>query len=141
MADVLSPEQRRLNMSRIKGKDTKPEKRLRSALHARGWRFRLHRRDLPGSPDVVFNKLKVAIFVDGCFWHGCAMHSVKPQTNSDFWLNKIKKNKVRDRDVSLALRNLGWMVVRIWEHDLRGDMRSAMKIVERALSSRKNRNE
>jgi len=137
MADVLSPEQRRLNMSRIKGKDTKPEKRLRSALHARGWRFRLHCRDLPGSPDIVFRGLKVAIFVDGCFWHGCAAHSVKPQTNRTFWLNKIKANQARDRKAKAALLALGWTVVRIWEHDLKTDLRHTMKSLERVLSGRK----
>lgn len=90
MADVLTPEQRRLNMSRIRGRDTKPELLLRRGLHARGLRFRLHRKDLPGCPDLVFPRFRVTVFVHGCFWHGheCPMFKW-PGTRTDFWRRKM----------------------------------------------------
>src|SRR5436190_595999 len=97
MADVLTPEQRRLNMSRIRGKNTKPERVLRGALHKQGLRFRLHRKDLPGSPDIVFVRQRTAVFVDGCFWHGCPQHGVEPKSNGEFWRKKIKANCERDK--------------------------------------------
>src|SRR5215471_13052693 len=104
MADVLTPEQRRLNMSRIRGRDTKPELLLRRSLHARGLRFRLHRRDLPGCPDLVFPRFRAAIFVHGCFWHGhtCPMFKM-PKTRTVFWRNKIHKNLDRDRTARAKL--------------------------------------
>jgi DNA mismatch endonuclease, patch repair protein len=141
MADVLTPEQRRLNMSRIRGRNTKPEKRLRSALHAQGLRFRLHRRDLPGSPDIVFVGKKVAVFVDGCFWHGCPEHGVKPKTNGRFWLDKIKGNRERDRKATKKLRRLGWRVMRVWEHDLKRDVPHTVRSIEKVIRSRPARRE
>src|SRR5580698_1338192 len=120
MVDVLPSEQRRLNMSRIKGRDTKPEKLLRSALHARGLRFRLHRRDLPGRPDVVFVRSKVVVFVHGCFWHehGCS-YSKLPATRTAFWKAKLAGNKQRDARTLEDLRDTGWRVVVVWECALR----------------------
>src|ERR1700752_426596 len=136
MADVLTREQRRLNMSRIRGRNTKPETRLRSALHAQGLRFRLHRRDLPGSPDIVFVAPKVAIFVDGCFWHGCPEHGVKPRTNGRFWSDKIKGNQERDRKATKKLRALGWRVVRIWEHELKKDISGVVSSIQHVTQQR-----
>lgn len=133
MTDVLSPEQRRLNMSRIRGKNTKPEMRLRTALHIRGLRFRLHRKELPGSPDIVFVRQKIAVFVDGCFWHGCPSHSVQPRTNTRFWSEKIGKNRARDRKTSRQLKELGWTVLRVWEHELKRDASGAAGAIERAV--------
>lgn len=141
MADVLTPAQRRLNMSRIRGQNTKPETTLRSALHAKGLRFRLHRRDLPGCPDITFVSQKVALFVDGCFWHGCPEHGVKPRTNGRFWSDKIMGNRDRDRKVTNELRRLGWYVVRIWEHDLKRDVPRTVRSIERIVRSRRARSE
>lgn len=138
MTDVLSPEQRRFNMSRIKGRNTKPEKALRSALHRAGWRFRLHRRDLPGCPDIIFSRHKVAVFVDGCFWHGCALHCVAPRTNSDFWAQKIEKNRERDRKAAAILKQLGWKVIRVWEHELKKDAAPSAKAIACILGKREN---
>lgn len=138
MADVLTPEQRRLNMSRIRGKNTKPEKLLRSALHLRGLRFRIHRKELPGSPDIVFPREKVAVFVDGCFWHGCPIHSVKPKTNKKFWLEKIEGNCIRDKRNRVALKKLGWKVIRVWEHELKRNACNAATSIERIIRAERN---
>lgn len=115
--DVHTPEQRQRNMSAIKGKDTKPEIQVRKALHALGYRFRLHRKDLPGKPDIVLPKYKTVIFVNGCFWHrhpGCKYAST-PSTNSDFWNAKFEENTARDKRNYAQLEELGWKVVVIWE--------------------------
>src|SRR4051794_31711101 len=139
MADVLTPDQRRLNMSRIRAKNTKPEKSLRSALHMRGFRFRVHRKDLPGSPDIVFARHKIAVFVDGCFWHGCPKHSARPSTNRQFWMDKIEANRMRDTRAASELRKLGWKVVRIWEHEVKQDVSRAIRSIERAVISAKTK--
>jgi len=136
MVDVLTPEQRRLNMSRIRGKNTKPENSLRAALHASGMRFRLHRRDLPGAPDIVFPRARVAVFIDGCFWHGCPDHGAKPKTNEAFWAAKIAANKKRDRVADLELQSSGWTVVRIWEHEVKRNLQKVTKMVQRTVKSR-----
>jgi DNA mismatch endonuclease (patch repair protein) len=121
MTDVLSPAQRKLNMSRIHGKDTKPEMTLRRALYARGVRYRLHRRDLPGCPDIVFMSRKTAIFVHGCFWHGhsCSMFKM-PSTRKEFWEEKIAQNQRRDNAAIQALAEQGWRVCIVWECSMRG---------------------
>ena len=119
--DVLTPEQRRLNMSRIRGRDTKPELRIRCGLHRRGLRFRLHRKDLPGKPDLVFPRYRAVIFVHGCFWHGHGCHLSKaPATRPEFWETKISGNIARDRRVVANLIEGGWRVLIIWECALRG---------------------
>lgn len=102
-------------------RDTRPERRLRSALHRHGLRFRVHRRVALGgvivSPDVVFGRAKVAVFVDGCFWHGCPDHGTRPKINSWYWGPKLEHNRRRDRLVDQALCLAGWSVVRVWEHE------------------------
>lgn len=124
MVDVLTPAQRRLNMSRIRGKDTKPELLLRRGLHALGFRFRLHRRDLPGRPDLVFPSRRAVIFVHGCFWHGhgCPMCKM-PATRPEFWRAKIAGNRSRDQKAVATLKAAGWRVLIVWECALRGPMR------------------
>lgn len=124
MADVLTPELRRLNMSRVRGRDTKPEMQIRRGLHARGLRFRLQRRDLPGRPDIVLCSRKVALFVHGCFWHGhdCPLFRM-PATRPDFWRQKINANRLRDAAAVQALCGMGWRVGIIWECALRGSGR------------------
>ncbi len=125
--DVLTPDQRRLNMSRIRGKDTKPEMLIRRELHAAGFRFRLHRRDLPGRPDLVFPARKAVIFVHGCFWHGhtCPMCRL-PSTRPEFWAAKIDGNRRRDQAAIEALGADGWRVLVVWECALRGPARLKM---------------
>lgn len=104
-------------MSRVKGKDTGPERALRRALWHAGMRYRLHLR-LPGVPDLAFPGCKTAVFVDGCFWHSCPQHYTPPATNAAFWSEKIERNRRRDREVDELLENLGWKVLRFWEHEL-----------------------
>jgi DNA mismatch endonuclease (patch repair protein) len=118
MTDVLSPKQRSHCMAQIRGRDTKPEMKLRKLLWAAGCRYRLNSR-LPGRPDIVVPRARVAIFVDGCFWHGCAQHFTWPKTRPDFWRSKLERNKARDKEVNKALRASGWKVIRCWEHELK----------------------
>ena len=101
-------------------RDTGTERALRSALHARGLRFRLHRRLLKGlrrEADLVFASARVAVFVDGCFWHGCPRHATWPKNNAEFWKTKIETNVARDRDTDARLAEEGWTVIRVWEHE------------------------
>jgi DNA mismatch endonuclease (patch repair protein) len=124
MTDVLTTEQRRLNMSRIRGKDTKPELLVRRGLHALGFRFRLHRKDLSGRPDLVFPARRAVIFVHGCFWHGHACPMCKmPATRTEFWQAKIAGNRDRDERAVSALAVAGWRVLVVWECALRGPAR------------------
>ncbi len=115
--DVHTPQQRRYNMSRIKGKNTKPEMVVRRLCHALGYRFRLHRKDLPGRPDLVFPRYEVAIFVHGCFWHShdCKYGSVQPKTNQKFWKEKRQRTVERDRENIKEIAKLGWKYLVIWE--------------------------
>ena len=124
MTDVLTPEQRKLNMSRIRGRDTKPEMLIRRGLHVRGLRYRLHDRTLPGRPDLVFPQYHTVVFIHGCFWHahGCALSKL-PSTRQDFWKGKLAGNVVRDRKAIGALQSDGWRVLVIWECALRGSGR------------------
>ncbi|WP_340645976.1 DNA mismatch endonuclease Vsr [Phenylobacterium sp.] len=121
MTDVYSPEKRSAVMARVKGKDTAPEIKVRKALTALGARYRLHRKDLPGSPDIVLPGRRLAIFVDGCFWHGhdCARGARVPKANRDYWVAKVGRNRARDAAAREALAGLGWRVETIWECDLK----------------------
>jgi len=117
MVDQITAERRSAVMARIKGKNTGPELRTRKASHAMGLRFRLHRADLPGRPDMVFPKWKTALLVHGCFWHqhqNCRRAS-KPKSQIDYWGNKLRRNVERDAAATHALEELGWRVVVIWE--------------------------
>jgi DNA mismatch endonuclease (patch repair protein) len=104
-------------MKTIGQKNTRPELTLRRELHARGVRFRLHRRDLPGRPDVVLVRPRVAVFVDGCFWHACPKHGIAPKANADWWQAKLQATRVRDLRNDEMLNGLGWTTVRVWEHE------------------------
>lgn len=113
------------------------ELRIRSALHRRGLRFRVHKRLLENqrrSVDIVFVSAKVACFIDGCFWHGCPSHGTWPKNNAEFWRQKILANRVRDRDTDRQLRKLGWLVVRVWEHEKDSATRIE-RLVRRRLAS------
>lgn len=115
--DIVDTATRSRMMAGIKGQNTQPEMLVRRFLHANGYRFRLHRRDLPGSPDIVLSKFRTCIFIHGCFWHrhpGCR-YSTTPKTNSDFWLKKFESNVERDIRVKAALESTGWAVLTFWE--------------------------
>ena len=129
MPDILTPEQRRRCMSSVRGINTKPELLLRKALWRKGLRYRL-KSDLPGKPDIVLTRYKIAIFVDGCFWHNCPAHGSLPETNKLFWENKIARNIERDNKVNVLLEKNGWLVIRIWEHEIK---QSLEKVIERIL--------
>src|SRR5438105_3871061 len=116
MSDVLSSASRRLCMSNIRGKNTKPELLVRRLLFVRGYRYRLHHRLLPGKPDIVLQKYKGVIFIHGCFWHGHDCHLFRlPSTNRRFWRRKIAKNRCNDDRSRKELRRLGWRVLDVWE--------------------------
>jgi DNA mismatch endonuclease (patch repair protein) len=124
MADVVTPEKRSSMMSGIRGKNTKPEILIRKALFARGWRYRLHDNRLPGRPDLVFPRLRAAVFVDGCYWHGHHCHLFKmPSSHAEFWAEKIGRNRERDFEVRRKLDDLGWRYLIVWECALKGKTR------------------
>jgi DNA mismatch endonuclease (patch repair protein) len=128
--DVFSKKKRAEIMRAVKARDTGPELKLRKALHARGLRYRLNDRRLPGSPDLVFPKHRAVLFVHGCFWHGhdCARGRRKPKTNAAYWRAKIARNVKRDQEVVAALRRMGWRIKISWECDLQDAGREANKI-------------
>jgi DNA mismatch endonuclease (patch repair protein) len=138
MPDNLTPEQRSYCMSRIKGKDTGLEMRVRSELHRRGFRFRRHVKELPGKPDVVFTKAKVAVFIDGDFWHGYRFPSWEHKV-SDFWKQKINKNRERDRRNHRKLKEMGWTVIRLWQHDLERDFQECIERIIAAVNEARSR--
>lgn len=132
MADVHEPEVRSYNMSRIKGKDTKPEMVVRQFLHQQGFRFRLHgkfrQQILPGKPDIVLTKLKAVIFVHGCFWHahkGCKYFRI-PETRTDWWAEKLYGNKARDDQHQKQLKEMGWKTFVIWSCELKKPAKQAV---------------
>jgi DNA mismatch endonuclease (patch repair protein) len=118
--DRLAPERRSWNMSRIRGRDTVPEKRVRSLLHRHGFRFSLRRKDLPGKPDIVLPRFHTVIFVHGCFWHrhSRCRNAVMPKTRIEFWSRKLSGNTERDRRNAIELKRLGWRVLVVWECEL-----------------------
>lgn len=117
MADRISPEARSRNMSKIRNADTGPEMTVRRLVHSMGYRYRLHRRDLPGCPDLVFPAMKKVIFVHGCFWHrhrGCK-YAYTPKSREDFWIVKLEGNRERDKENMAKLAQLEWKILVIWE--------------------------
>ena len=120
MTDVHEPEIRSYNMSRIHSKDTKPEMAVRRFLFCQGFRYRLHVKHLPGTPDIVLPKYRTVVFIHGCFWHlhGCK-YSTMPKTNKQFWENKLNRNKIRDKIVESRLNDEGWNTYTVWECELK----------------------
>jgi DNA mismatch endonuclease, patch repair protein len=133
--DVHSRATRSRNMAAIRSVNTKPEMRVRSALHALGYRFRLHRKDLPGRPDIVLPRLRTVIFVHGCFWHchRCKYGAVVPATRADFWAAKRAGNVARDRRNRSALRRAGWRVCVLWECEVRTPVAAASRVARLRL--------
>ena len=120
-----SSEGTRRSMLSNKARDTKPELAVRRALHARGYRYRVDMRpstQTRSRADIVFTRQRIAVFIDGCFWHGCQIHATTPKTNADYWLPKLKRNVERDLEVTGSLVSLGWTVLRFWEHELPGEV-------------------
>lgn len=132
MADIVNSATRSRMMSGIRSRDTRPEMVIRRGLHARGYRYRLHSRRLPGKPDLVFKSRGAVIFVNGCFWHGHRCHLFKwPSTRSAWWRTKIEGNRARDASVREQIANMGWRQLRVWECALKGvDRRSTDLVIE-----------
>jgi len=131
-----SSEAARKRMQSTKRRDTLPELVLRQKLHALGLRYRVDAKPLPESrrkADIVFRRAKVAVFVDGCFWHGCPEHASWPRANANFWSNKIEANRARDADTNCGLEEQGWLVIRIWEHQ---DLEEASKDIHFRVRNR-----
>ncbi len=130
MTDTLTPIERSELMSRIRGKDSGPEMRLRRLIHRLGYRYRLHVKNLPGTPDLVFPSRRAVIFMHGCFWHhheGCKLARL-PKSKLDFWKKKLESNKNRDASQQLRLHELGWRVLVVWESELDDNDRLTMTI-------------
>jgi len=127
--DTLTPQQRSAAMAAVRGKNTRPELIVRELLYGLGYRYRLHARDLPGCPDIVFRKRQCVVFVNGCFWHGhdCP-RGIAPSSNVEFWKQKIGKTRARDRRVRLELRMAGWQVLTVWQCETENPMRRQRRL-------------
>ena len=137
MADRMTKEQRHRCMVSIKGKDTKPEMLVRRYLHSRGYRYRVNVRRLPGTPDIVLRKYRTVIFINGCFWHGHedCRYFVLPKSNTQYWQQKIERNKERDVEKRIQLRLLGWHTIIIWECELKPkDRHTTLQALEQTLN-------
>jgi DNA mismatch endonuclease (patch repair protein) len=135
--DQVAPAVRSRMMRAIRGKHTKPEITVRKALHAAGFRFRLHRRDLPGTPDIVLSKYRFAVQVNGCFWHrhNCPKGRRHPSSNVTYWGPKLERNKARQAAATAALIAAGWRVVTVWECDVPGGVRNLLRSLRRIRSA------
>jgi len=139
MVDTISSEERSRLMALVRHHGTGPELALRKALWISGLRYRLKTKiRLPGSPDLVFPGAKVAVFVDGCFWHGCPLHGSIPKSHVEFWSSKIARNKTRDIEVDAKLVLAGWLVIRLWEHQIRDSLTTCVDEVRAALASKRS---
>ena len=137
MADVLTPAQRRKNMQHIKNKDTKIEVILRKALWKKGYRYRKNYKEIPGKPDIALTKYKIAIFCDGEFFHGKDWEILKPRleksNNSQFWINKIHRNRERDEEINKQLLFMGWTVIRFWGTDIQKNLDECIRVIEETI--------
>ena len=135
--DNLTPEQRKKNMRHIKAKDTAIEVRMRKELWKRGYRYRKNFKDLPGKPDIVLTKQKIAIFCDGEFFHGKNWEVLKPKlkesNNGEYWITKIGKNIAHDDEVNKALLSMGWTVIRFWGNEIKKDVDGCVRVVEETI--------
>ena len=141
MVDVLTNDQRKYNMSQIKNKNTQPEIKFRKYLLSKGIRgYRIHLKIL-GKPDIVFSKYKIAVFIDGCFWHKCPKCFIEPETNKDFWMEKINGNVKRDKETNDILTKRGWKVIRFWEHEINNNINKCFLDSYKELKKRGKENE
>ncbi|MEC1258947.1 very short patch repair endonuclease [Bacillus swezeyi] len=136
--DNVNNEKRSATMRAVKSKDSKIELMVRKELWKRGLRFRVNTRTLFGKPDISIKKLKLVVFIDSCFWHGCPDHKRIPKSNIVFWKNKIERNIERDRIVTEFYRNKGWNIIRIWEHSLREDFEGTVNKIYKKIMKLKN---
>lgn len=127
--DNLSKEHRRKNMQNIRSSETSIEKLVRSELFKMGYRYRKNYKKLPGKPDIVFIKQKVAVFIDSCFWHMCQYHFIAPKSNKKYWIPKLKRNKERAEEVNKIFKKNGWKVMRIWEHEIENNLEKCIKSI------------
>lgn len=134
MADKLTPEQRKKNMQAIKSK-SKLEEVVSKELWRHNIRFRRNVRDLPGCPDIAIKKYKIVVFIDSCFWHYCPIHGRIPNTNFDFWKQKLEGNRKRDEEITVYYKDINWKVVRIWEHDIREDLEAVIQKIISQINS------
>ena len=137
MTDTISEERRSWNMSRIKAENTNPERLVRSLLHRMGYRFRIHRKDLPGRPDIVLPKYNTVIFVHGCFWHrhkGCK-RATMPKSRVGYWENKFFKNVERDKENKKKLKKIGWKVLVIWECEINNNIDKIKEKIQKNLQN------
>jgi DNA mismatch endonuclease, patch repair protein len=137
VADNLTREQRSYHMSRVRSKNTAPELQIRALAHRRGLRYRIHVARLPGKPDLAFIRAKVAVFIDGDFWHGWRFPAWRDKLG-DYWKEKITRNRRRDARSFRTLRRAGWLVLRIWEHQVKSDTASCVDRIEAAVRTRVN---
>lgn len=140
MTDKLTPDRRSWNMSRIRSKNTRTEMGVRSLIHSMGFRYRLHRKDLPGKPDIVFSKYKTVIFVHGCFWHrheGCKI-TTTPKSNTEFWEKKFAYNVKRDIEHQGKLKEMGWKVLIVWQCELKNKVDLAHRISQALINQHPN---
>ena len=137
-AGFYTTKQRSKTMSKIRGKNSLPEMLLRRALWQQNIRFRIHRKDLPGRPDLVIEKYQLAIFVDGDFWHGYNWHIRKPKTNTSFWIPKIERNMQRDIFVNEQLAEMGYTVMRFWEHEVKENLHTCVNQVMLYVEAARN---
>ncbi len=141
MADMFDPKKRSEIMAKVKSTDTTPVIRVRKLLHSMGYRFRLHRKDLPGNPDIVLPKYKTVIFVPGCFWHGCPTcrrAKIRPVANAEYWEKKLNRTLERDRMNQAALEGMGWRVVVVWECETRKGKVEGLGVAVRRILAMNN---
>lgn len=130
MVDKFTREKRSSIMREVKSENTQLEIIVRSALWKRGLRFRKNVKSLPGKPDIVFSRLRLAIFIDSCFWHGCPYHFRMPKSNVNYWNEKINRNKQRDEELNKKYKEMNWKIIRIWEHEIMKDLESIIDKIE-----------
>lgn len=139
MADTFDKNTRSLIMSKIKNKNTKPELLLRKSLWHNGLKGYRINYNLKGKPDIVYPRKKVAIFVDGCFWHGCPKCYRRPKSNTDYWDKKIQKNIERDKSINIFLTNNNWLILRFWEHEIKNNLLDCILKVEEVLKLKRTK--
>ncbi|MFW6383403.1 MAG: very short patch repair endonuclease [Nanoarchaeota archaeon] len=130
MGDVFSKAKRSELMSKIRSKNTKLEVNFRKKVFAKGLRYRIYPKNIPGKPDMVFPKSKLAVFIDGCFWHKCPKCFKEPVSNKDYWIKKIQYNVDKDKRINQEIENMGWRVLRFWEHEIKKNPEKCIKQIE-----------
>ncbi|MCY7858140.1 very short patch repair endonuclease [Bacillus haynesii] len=139
--DKVNKEKRSATMRAVKSKGSKIELMVRKELWKRGLRFRVNTKTLFGKPDISIKKLKLVIFIDSCFWHGCPYHARMPKSNVDFWRNKIERNIERDKEVTNHYKKRGWSIIRVWEHSLKDDFKGTVDRIHKEIVKLKKEKE